>query len=102
MFILLEKITPYENYFEFEGFLNDTEVNCSNKKFDIKAYLLVSNHKSFANRLDVILFTENQTMGELKFSKTEILENVNKNLIMELYEFGITDKANIDIKIIEG
>ncbi|WP_028829662.1 hypothetical protein [Proteocatella sphenisci] len=102
MFVLLEKITPYDNYFEFEVFLNDIEVNYSNKKFDIKAYLLVSNHQSFTNRLDVVLFTKNQIMDELNFSRNEILENVNKNLIMELYEFGITDKANIDIKIIEG
>lgn len=101
MFVLLEKITPYENYFEFEVFLNDIEVNYTNKKFDIIAYLLVSNHNSFSNKLDVILHIKNGIIDEMKFSKDEIIKNISKNLMMELCEFGVTDEANIEIKIIE-
>lgn len=101
MFILLEKITPYENYFEFECFFNDTEINYSNKLFDIKAYLLLSSHHSFANRLDAVVLPESSNFKNLEISRNELIGYIKKNLIMELTEYGICDEADIDIRIIE-
>ena len=72
MFILLEKITPYENYFEFECFFNDIEINYSNRLFDIKAYLLVSSHKSFGNRLDAVILLDSSNFRNLEFSRKDL------------------------------
>ena len=72
MFILLEKITPYENYFEFECFFNDIEINYSNRLFDIKAYLLVSSHKSFGNRLDAVILPDSSNFINLEFSRKDL------------------------------
>lgn len=101
MFILLEKITPYENYFEFECFFNDIEINYSNRLFDIKAYLLVSIHKSFGNRLDVMILPDISNFRNLEFSRKDLIGYIKRDLIMELTEHGICDETDIDIRIIE-
>lgn len=102
MFLLLEKVTPFKNVYEYDVFENDIEINYSNILFNIKIYLLVSNHKDIKDNVDAIIFNNTDVFKNLKISKAELIKEVKKSIKMELCEIGIQDDTQIDIMIAEG
>lgn len=102
MFLLLEKVTPFKNVYEYDVFENDIEINYSNILFNIKIYLLVSNHKDIKDNVDAIIFNNTDVFKNFKISKAELIKEVKKSIKMELCEIGIHDDTQIDIMIAEG
>jgi len=101
MFLLLEKITPFKDVYEYDVFENDIEINYSNILFNIRVYLLSSNYKNIENKLDVIIFDRTEHFRKMKIVKEDFIKEINKCINMELCEIGITDNTQIDIRIVE-
>lgn len=101
MLLLLEKITSFENMYEYDVFENDIEINYSNILFTIRIYVLLSNHKNIKNRLDAIMFNATDYFKCLKIDRKKLLDELKKCIKMELCEIGIDDNAQIEIMIAE-
>ncbi|MGB5823279.1 MAG: hypothetical protein WBH44_04340 [Proteocatella sp.] len=101
MLLLLEKIVPFKDIYEYDVFENDIEINYSNILFSIRVYALTSNHKNVENRLDVIVFSNTERFRSLQIPGSELVRELNKCIKMELCEIGIDNNTQIEIMIVE-
>lgn len=100
MFVLLEKINPFNRVYEYDVFEEDLEINYSNLLFSIKLYYLESTYSRIKNEIDLFIFDNNYFSKNI--DKMDILiEALKKEVIKEFCELNVDENTKINIKRVE-
>lgn len=100
MFVLVEQVSPFKGVYEYDVFLEDTEINYSNILFSVRAYYLESIYSKIGNAVDLFVFNNNYFSKDRE-ETMPMLESLKKLLIEELKELGVDENTKMDIKIVE-